>query len=180
MCLWPRMLLSLSCLPPVKAKSLYLCFHAYSSHLFLVNIPPPKLVAFQLFIVISCGSLCWLVSAGHFSLGSLLQLKSDVGWSYSHRRSWLSKISKMAPMVAGSQMELSWVWAEHLLVALPYGLGFCSPTPDSEREHAKRKYSKRQQVEATKSVKGCAQEWQCPVYYILPVRAVTGPTRCSE
>lgn len=88
--------LSLFCFPPLEVKFLYQCFGTCSSDLCLVDVLPLKWVDLKPFIVISHGSVGWLGSAGHFSLGSLMQLKSDVGWSHSHRSFWLSRLPKMA------------------------------------------------------------------------------------
>lgn len=152
------------CLPPIKAKFLYLCFGTCSSYLFLVSIPLPKLVALKPFIVIAHSSVGWLDSAGHFSLASLRQLKSDVGRSYSHLRSWLSETSKMvlawlavdAGCRLGAQLGCDWstyTWP------FPMTWASYSPTLGSGREHTKSKYSKRQEVEATKPIRGYAQKW---------------------
>lgn len=88
--------LSLFCFLPLKVKFLYQCFGTCSSGLCLVDILLPKWVDLKPFIVISQGSVGWFGLAGHFTLGSLHQLKSDAGWSRSHLRSWLSRTPKMA------------------------------------------------------------------------------------
>lgn len=108
---------------------------------------PPQMSGFKTIYCFSHGSVGWLGSARHFSPGCLVWLKSDVGWSHSHLRSWWAGYPRWHTWVAGHWCGLlagssAGVWPKHLHMTPPCGLATNSPTLGSERQHAKSKYSK--------------------------------------